>query len=180
MEGFPIHTCSSAPEAARPRLDELQQRLGFVPSLLAVLAEAPAALDACLSLDDAFARTSLAPAERQLVLAAVSQANDCAYCLSAHARAAERAGLSAGVVDAVRAGLPLADRRLEALRRLADAIVRRRGRLDEAEVARFLGAGWGRAQLLEVLVGVALKTLGNYVDHLASLPFDPPVPDRGA
>ncbi|HEV7372166.1 carboxymuconolactone decarboxylase family protein [Arenibaculum sp.] len=173
MEGFPIHTCASAPEAARPQLDELRQRLGFVPNLLGVLAEAPAALDACLALDEAFARTSLGPAERQLVLVAVSRANDCAYCLSAHARAAERAGLPAGAIEAVRAGLPLTDRRLEALRRLADTIVRKRGRLDGADLSGFLDAGWSRAQVLEVLVGVALKTLGNYVDHLATLPFDP-------
>ncbi len=42
----------------------------------------------------------------------------------------------------------------------------------KAEIARFIDAGFERHQILEVLVGVTLKTLSNYTNHLADTPID--------
>jgi alkylhydroperoxidase family enzyme len=75
------------------------------------------------------------------------------------------------VSDASRTEQPIADPRLEALRRLAEALVRGRGHAD-AEVAHFLAAGYQPSQVVEVLVGVTLKTLSNYTNHLAITPLD--------
>ena len=35
-----------------------------------------------------------------------------------------------------------------------------------------LGAGYTRAQILEVIVGIAFKTLSNFTNHLADTPID--------
>ncbi|MEQ1736734.1 MAG: hypothetical protein ABL886_10095 [Rhodoglobus sp.] len=40
------------------------------------------------------------------------------------------------------------------------------------EIARFVAAGYQPAQVVEVLVGVMLKTLSNYTNHLAITPLD--------
>ena len=40
-----LHTLQSAPEAARPFLENAQKNSGFIPNLLGVLANAPAALE---------------------------------------------------------------------------------------------------------------------------------------
>ncbi|NQD58339.1 carboxymuconolactone decarboxylase family protein, partial [Pseudomonas sp. CM25] len=39
-----LHTLQTAPEAARPFLENAQKASGFIPNLLGVLANAPAAL----------------------------------------------------------------------------------------------------------------------------------------
>jgi alkylhydroperoxidase family enzyme len=78
----------------------------------------------------------------------------------------------AEVVQAIRDGRPLADRRLEALRRLTVAIVRSRGWPAATELEAFLNAGYTSAQVLEVVLGVGVKTLSNYTNHLADTPLD--------
>jgi alkylhydroperoxidase family enzyme len=64
------------------------------------------------------------------------------------------------------------DRGLEAVRGLAGAVVRKRGGLSDADLRAFLDAGHQPHQVLEVLVGVTLKTLSNYTNHLAHTPLD--------
>jgi AhpD family alkylhydroperoxidase len=95
MSEFPVHTQESAPEAARPLLEGAARQMGFVPNLLAVMAGAPPLLEAYMTLTQLLEKTSLAPAERQLVLLTVSRTNDCHYCIPAHTFLAEKAGRSA-------------------------------------------------------------------------------------
>ncbi len=172
MTQFTVHRLDDAPEAARAGLRAAKGRLGFVPNLFGVLAESPAALGAYQALQGHLAVSAFTPAEQQFLALVVSVANGCTYCVAAHTPAAERAGLAAEVVEAVRDGGPIADKRLQALRRFAFAVVERRGRVGDAEVAAFLAAGFSRRQALDVLVAVAMKTISNYADHIADIPLD--------
>ncbi len=38
--------------------------------------------------------------------------------------------------------------------------------------AGFFGAGYGTAEYLEVILGIAVKTLSNYTNHAADTPLD--------
>ena len=40
------------------------------------------------------------------------------------------------------------------------------------EVSDFLDAGYSKAQLIDVLLGVGMKTFNNYVDHVARTPLN--------
>ena len=168
---FPVHTINSAPARSRPMLTDAGSAFGFVPNLLGMLAEAPAALEAYLGVSAAFQKSSLTPAEQQVVLLAVSVMNECQYCVAAHTTIANGARVPAGVVEALRGGQPIADPKLEALRRFTESVVRERGWANEA-LAAFYEAGYSRPQVLEVLVGVTQKTLSNYSNHLAETPLD--------
>ena len=56
---------------------------------------------------------------------------------------------------------------------LTKEIVTERGQ-DSAQVMdNFLAAGYRKNQVLEVLIGVALKTMSNYVDHISPTELDP-------
>jgi alkylhydroperoxidase family enzyme len=44
--------------------------------------------------------------------------------------------------------------------------------VSNAEVTAFLDAGYTRAQVIEVLLGVGMKTFNNYVDHIAHIPLN--------
>ncbi|MGE0552684.1 MAG: carboxymuconolactone decarboxylase family protein [Gemmatimonadales bacterium] len=170
---YPVHTKATAPERARPLLAQLERAYGFVPNLAGMLAEAPAALEGYLGVAGAFAKGSLTPAEQQVVLLATSVENECHYCVAAHSTIALGAGLDRDAVDALRSGTPLADPRLEALRRYTRDVVARRGWTTDS-LPGFLAAGFSRAQALEVIVGVAQKTISNYANHLAATPVDEP------
>lgn len=169
---FTIHTPATAPAGSRPLLEKVRASLGFVPNLYGVLAESPAALEAALGLTEAYARSGLSAAEQQVVLLATSTENDCEYCVAAHTVIAAAQRVPTDVVQAVRNGSPIASPKLEALRRFTTAVVRERGRVPENDVAAFLAAGYTRAQLLGVLLGVTIKIQSNYLNHIAHTPLD--------
>ncbi len=168
---LPLVDPGAAPEPARTTLADVQKKYGFVPNLYRAFANAPAALDAYRSVADIFGRTSLTPTERNVVLLAASRENGCEYCVAVHSTVADMQQDSGAVTSAIRDAEPVADRRLEALRRLTQALVWGRGRA-EPEVRAFIEAGYRPAQVLEVLVGIMLKTLSNYTNHLVSPPLD--------
>jgi uncharacterized peroxidase-related enzyme len=168
---FVLHDETSAPAESRPVLAAVQKQFGFVPNLLRVLAESPAAAQGYVALVGVFDSTSLSAEERHVVLQTTNLANECHYCVPAHGALAGRAGL--GALDAaLRAGTPLGSPRLEALRAFTREVVRRRGAVPDAALGELLSAGYGKRQVLEILVGVAMKTLSNYANHLARTPVD--------
>jgi uncharacterized peroxidase-related enzyme len=172
MPDFQIHTLDDAPEPSRETLRSVRGSFGFIPNLMAILSEAPAALKAYSTLTDLLTETSFTPAERQVAALSVSYVNRCGYCMAAHSTVARVVGVPGTVIAALREGKPLPDEKLEALRRFTTAVVQKRGQVSESEVQSFLAAGFQKSQIFEVLVAVALKTISNYADHIAHVPVD--------
>ncbi len=169
---FTIHDTSSAPADARPFLEKSQASYGFVPNLHGVMAESPALLEAYRTVSEIFDKTSLNGVERNVVLLTISYENGCTYCMAAHSTIATMQKVPEDVVAALRNGTPIADTKLEALRQFTSAVVNSRGWPDQAVVDALLAAGYGKAQILDVILGVGLKTMSNYTNHLADTPAD--------
>lgn len=171
---FQVHTPESAPEKSQPVLANIQKAYGFIPNLAAVLAESPgtfgylsAAMGALESED-----MLLNGIERQVVLVAVSVANECAYCTAAHSMLAANAGLSRDDIDAIQDSQSVSDKKLEALRQLATHVVEANGWVEPKMLEAFENAGYGSAHVLEVIAAVSLKTLTNYANHVAKPPVN--------
>jgi alkylhydroperoxidase family enzyme len=62
----------------------------------------------------------------------------------------------------------------DALVALTREIVDERGYVRETSIAAFLAAGYRKEQVMELLLGVALKTISNYLDHISPAVIDPP------
>ena len=169
---FPIHNVHNAPEESRATLEQVDKTFGFVPNVLGLLAESPAALQGYLSAMAAFDKSDLTPAERQVVLLSASLENSCAYCVAAHSMSVKMAGTPDVVLDALRRGAPLPDGRLEALSRFTRTVIQQRGWVSAEDVEVFRREGFAERHVLEVLLGIALKTLSNYTNHVAHPPLD--------
>ena len=170
---FPLHTSATAPAAAKPAFEKLEKTMGFIPNLYAHLAEAPAALYGYLALGDQFKQASLSPVEQQVVLISASIVNGCDYCAAAHSFVARNLVKADGkVIDALRARRDLPDARLNALARFTREMVETRGHPAPAAVTAFYAAGFNQRAVLEVITGIALKTLSNYMNHLTDTPLD--------
>src|ERR1700692_594161 len=169
---FVVHTTETAPPAAREDLETAEKLFGFIPNLLGVLAEAPIALEAYIILTKLLEDASLSPVEQQVVMLAGSYENGCGYCMAAHTPVASGAGMPARVLAALRDGTVLPDKKLEALRSFVVEVVRLRGRVSDERIEEFLAAGYSAQSVLEVVFGVAMKTLSNYVNHMAETPVD--------
>lgn len=173
MSRFKNHTVESAPEGARQVLEGAQKSLGFVPNLYARLAESPAALNAYLDLGKRFESSSLSPTEQQVVSLSASVVNGCEFCVAAHSVIAKNmVGVDASIVDAVRDGRAIADAKLEALATFTRAVVNERGWVAGPATDAFIAAGYSPQQALDVVLGVTMKTLSNYANHLTETPVN--------
>jgi len=167
-----VQTLNSAPTAAKPLMEGAQKKFGMVPNLLGVLANAPAVLEGYLTLSGIFDKTSFRPLERQVVLMTSNFTNNCDYCMAAHTTIADMQNLDRSVIDAIRDDTPIADDKLEALRLLTADVVASRGYPKAATIEAFISAGYKPEQVLEIIMGVALKVMSNYTNHVAETPVD--------
>ena len=173
MIDFKVHTIESAPEKSKPILEGARKALGFVPNQYAVFAESPAVLEAYTTLWTILDRsTSFTVTELQVILLTTIFENECDYCMAAHTTIAGMQRVPEPVVQALRNGEPLRDARLAALSDFTRKVVRERGWVPEADVQAFLDAGFTRAQLLEVILGIGMKILSNYTNHITKTPVD--------
>ncbi|MQY43917.1 carboxymuconolactone decarboxylase family protein [Epibacterium sp. SM1969] len=172
MSVFELHTIESAPEASKQMLTDSEKAYGFLPNLYRNMSEAPALLEGYLTLSKIFNTTSFTETERQIVLMTNNRLNGCTYCMAAHTTLSQMGGVADDVIEALRAGTPIADARLEALRQFSIVINETRGYPTDAQISAFLEAGFTKQNLLEILVGTSLKVLSNYTNHLAHTPLD--------
>jgi AhpD family alkylhydroperoxidase len=170
---FPSHTVETAPAEVRETLAAANKSMGFLPSMLAKFAEAPALLQAYQAAAPYFEKTSLSPTERVVVALAASYRHNCDFCVTAHSFGARRMGVSEDIIQGLRGGTELTDPKLEALRHFVVAMIERRGAVTDDEKQAFFAAGYTPRQALEVILGIALKTFTNYTNALARTPPNP-------
>jgi uncharacterized peroxidase-related enzyme len=169
---FRVHTIETAPSGSAAILAEVRRTTGFVPNLYAVMAGAPSLLKGYLALGKLFDESSLTPLEQQVVALTASVSNACEYCVAAHSVIAGMKRVPEETVRQLREGHALDDSRLEALRQFTAGLVTRRGHPTADEVAAMRAAGFREAQVLEVILGVGMKTISNYMNHLVHTPLD--------
>jgi AhpD family alkylhydroperoxidase len=170
---FTIHTREDAPDEAKENLEKIKEKFGFIPNIAGVLADAPAVLEAFVTLDGIMEKTSFSPVERGVIFMTVSQQNESGYCMAAHTKSAKKMHMPDDVLKALRHGETLKDAKLEALRQYTLGVLENHGRPTDEIKNRFLKAGYGPQQALEIVLGITLKTLTNYTNRLAHTRLDP-------
>jgi AhpD family alkylhydroperoxidase len=174
MIPFEVHTLASAPEGSREALRSLEANAGFIPNLAAAMAESPDLLNGFLAVRGMLQDGTFTPGEVQVLSLTAAFENGCAWCMAFHTFMALREGVSAESVEALRAGRAPSEPRLATLSDFARTMIRQRGRVSNEDLQRFLGAGYTRAQALEVVLGMAFSTMANYAGHLTDPPVDAP------
>jgi len=169
---FEIHSVETAPAGAQAHLGALRDRIGFVPNLAGVFGGAPAAIESLNAQQGALRSTELTAVEREVIGVAVSVANTCPWSVAAHSTFLAGQGGSPELVDALRAGKPVPDQRLEALRQFVLAVVGTGGRGAEGAIAELAAAGFTAGQALEAMTQASFTTLANWVANVADPALD--------
>jgi uncharacterized peroxidase-related enzyme len=170
MTRFTSYTLDNAPEASRARLEAVKAAWGFVPTLHGVLAESPETLDAYDILFGLVGKTTLSPAEQQVVFMTISAFHECEYCVAGHTYLGRMVKLDEAAIQAIRNGTPIADAKLQALRSFSEAVIRERGFVGDAATDAFIAAGFTKQNVMEVVLVAATKTISNYANHIAHTP----------
>jgi uncharacterized peroxidase-related enzyme len=163
----------SAHGRARELLDAVKATLGLVPNMTRAMAVSPPVLEAYLGFAGALAQGVLPARVREQLALDVGQANDCEYCVSAHSVLGKGAGLTDREVLDSRRGTS-ADPKADALLRFARAVLEKKGMIADADVAAVRKAGFGDAEIAEVVAHVGLNVFTNYFNHVAGTILDFP------
>jgi uncharacterized peroxidase-related enzyme len=129
---FPVPEPAELPEDLRERILAVQEKSGFIPNVFLVLARRPDEFRAFFAYHDALMEkdSGLTKAEREMIVVATSNANNCQYCVVAH-----------GAILRIRAKAPLVADQIAVNYREADITDRQKAMLDFAmKVSRDSGS----------------------------------------
>lgn len=120
---FPVPDLAELPDDIRERILAVQEKSGFIPNVFLVLAHRPEEFRAFFAYHDALMDKpgNLTKAEREMIVVATSNLNQCQYCVVAH-----------GAILRIRAKDPLIADQVAVNYRKADLTERQKAMLDFA------------------------------------------------
>lgn len=158
---------------AKELLDAVKGKLGIVPNMTRGMAVSPPVLEAYLGFSGALGHGVLPAKVREQLALNVGEANHCDYCVSAHSLLGKRAGLTdQEVLDSRRA--ESADPKANVLLHFARTVVAKRGFVEGADIAAVRDAGYGDAEIAEIVAHVSLNIFTNYFNNVAGTVIDFP------
>jgi uncharacterized peroxidase-related enzyme len=168
-------TIADAPSASQPFLEAVNKKLGVVPNLFRLIANSPAALEGYLGLAGALAKGALPAQTGERIALAVAEINGCDYCMSAHSYLGKNvAKLDDAEMSANRNGGSNEPKAAPAVQ-FAAKVARERGRVSDEDLRAVKEAGYTDAQIVEIVVHIALSVLTNYANVVANTEIDFPV-----
>jgi len=172
MIQFDVPTKENVSQTNQAIFDSLQKKLGFVPNLYATFAYSENGLKN--NLDFGAVKSSLSNKEKEVVNLAVSQVNECLYCLAAHTALAKMNGFNDEQVIQIRRGEVIFDSKLDALSKLAKNITENRGKTSPDVLENFFNVGYTKENLIDTIELIGVKTISNYLHRTTEIPVDFP------
>jgi uncharacterized peroxidase-related enzyme len=165
----------AAPPLSQPMLEAVKKQLGVAPNLFRLVSNSPAALEGYLGLSASLGKGELPAPTRERIALAVAEINGCDYCLSAHSYLAKHvAKLDDAEITANRNGASK-DPKADAAVRFAAKVTRERGHIGDEDFKAVKEAGYNDAQIIEIVLHVALNTWTNYINIVGKTDVDFPV-----
>jgi len=174
MNRITIPATELTPAASRPLLEAVNKQLGVVPNLMKVLSNSPAALGGYLSLNGAISKGALGAKTGERIALAIAEINRCGYCLAAHTYLGKNVAKLDDAEIAANRGGTSNDSKADAAVRFAVKVAQARGHVSDDDVRAVNDAGYSDAEVMEIVVHVALNTLTNYVNQVAQTEIDFP------
>ena len=165
-------------QQAEPELSEVYQKIekkfGKVPNIFLNMGNSLAALKGFLALSEQTEKMTLAPKLREQIALAVSQENDCNYCLAAHCAASKQLGLEEQQVMHARQA-QAEEKREDAILKFAKLVVEKNGRVSGHEVEELKKAGVNDQEMVEIIYLVMGNMFTNYFNHITDPDIDFPI-----
>ena len=170
---FPVPEIPDLPEDIRARILAVQEKSGFVPNVFLVLAHRPDEFRAFFAYHDALMEKpgNLTKAEREMIVVATSNANQCQYCVIAH-----------GAILRIRAKNPLIADQIAINYRKADITPRQKAMLDfamtvaleayavgDADIAALSAHGFTEDDVWDIAAIAAFFAMSNRLANVTSM-----------
>lgn len=140
----------------------IEQKVGMLPNLYATMANSPNLLQGFLAFEAILKEGDFSSKENEAIALAVSQENNCNYCLSAHSTIGKMVGYTDEEVIDIRKGTT-SDSKLNALLTLTRELTEKRGKASNEAIEAFLSAGYTHKAFAELIGMVAIRSITNYI-----------------
>ena len=171
-----INAVTQAEGKAKELLDSVKQAMGATPNIFTTFANAPAALQAYLNFNAALGGGVLDAKLREQLAVTVAGFNGCNYCASAHVFLGGKAGVDREELVANSKGQS-SDGKTQAAISFARALLEKRGKVSDEDLAAVRAAGFSDEEIIEILGHVAMNTFTNYFNETALTSIDFPLFD---
>lgn len=174
---FPVPDLADMPDDIRARIVAVQEKSGFIPNVFLVLAHRPEEFRAFFAYHDALMDKpgNLTKAEREMIVVATSNLNQCQYCVIAH-----------GAILRIRAKDPLIADQVAVNYRKADITDRQKAMLDfavrvsteaykvsESDFATLKSHGFTEEDIWDIAAISAFFGLSNRLANVTSMRPNP-------
>lgn len=173
MPRIPAVDPATASGETKVLLDGVQKKLGMTPNVIRTIANAPAALQAYIGINEALAGGRFDARTREGFALAVAGANACEYCASAHTALSKNLKVDDAEIDR-RLGGRSNDPKLDAALVFARTVVETRGFVSDDDIAAVRAAGHDDGAIAEIVANVVANIFTNYINHVAETEIDFP------
>lgn len=168
-----IPSLSSAQGRSGELLATVEKTFGLVPNATKLMANSPAVLDSFLAFGNAMSAAKIGGKLHTQIKLAASEANACTYCTSILSAIAPGAGLTAEEILEARSATAT-DRRTDAALKFAAAVLEHRGKVNDDDLRLVRAAGFGDAEILEIVASVVAGCFTNFLNNVARTTLDFP------
>ena len=170
---FPVPEIKDLPDDIRERVLAVQEKAGFVPNVFLVLAHRPDEFRAFFAYHDALMEKpgNLTKAEREMIVVATSNANQCQYCVVAHGAILRIRAKNALVADQVAVNYRKADitPRQRAMLDFAFKITTASHLVEDGDFATLRGHGFSDDDIWDIGAISAFFGLSNRLANLSGM-----------
>ena len=172
MREFPVPDPEDLPDDVRERIERETEDAGFTPNVFSAFSYRPSHFRAFFAYHDALVEhTALEREEIEMIVVAVSGANDCYYCIVAHGALLRIYGDDPLLADQLAANHRAADLS-KTHRTMLDVAVKLTdspGKVDSADVQRLRDAGFSEKAVWDIASVTAFFNLSNRMSTFANI-----------
>ena len=170
---FPVPEIKDLPDDIRERVLAVQEKAGFVPNVFLVLAHRPDEFRAFFAYHDALMEKpgNLTKAEREMIVVATSNANQCQYCVIAHGAILRIRAKNALIADQVAVNYRKADitPRQKAMLDFAMKVSARAQEVDDQDFDMLQQHGFTQDDIWDIAGIAAFFGLSNRMANVTSM-----------
>ncbi len=170
---YPVPALDDMPQDVRARIEAIQDKAGFIPNAFLTLAYRPEEFRAFMAYHDALMdkEGGLTPAEREMIVVAISSANQCQYCVIAHGAILRVYAKDPRIADQIAANYRKADigARQRSMLDFAMKVAGSAQEIEEADLAALEAKGFDRDEIWDIAAIAAFFSLSNRMANFVDM-----------
>lgn len=170
---FAVPELAQIPEDIRLRIEQVQEKSGFVPNVFLALAHRPDEFRAFFAHHDALMDkdSGLSKAEREMIVVATSSANSCQYCVVAHGAILRIRARNPLLADQIAVNYLKADltARQQLMLDFAMRVARDSGSITDTHIETLLAADFSQDDVWDIGAVAAFFAMSNRLANLAGI-----------